>query len=92
VCLALELGHTKLEHEIAHHRDGEHTHARAHDVHWRIIEDDDGLPRSTQASQNIAAAVAMLRGLLEPVTPRGHQAQCEIGTLLEHTAVQQAES
>jgi hypothetical protein len=79
-----------LEHEIAQHRDEMHVHA--HNTHQRIIEDDDGLPRFTRVSQNIAAAVALLRGLPEPMTSEGHQAQHEIRTLLEHAAVQQAKS
>jgi hypothetical protein len=58
----------------------------------RIVEDDDGLPRFTRASQNIAAVTALLRGLPEPTTPEGHQAQREIYKLLEHAVVQQAES
>jgi hypothetical protein len=58
----------------------------------RIIEDDDGLPRFTRASQNIAAVAALYRGLPEPMTPKGHQAQHKIHTLLESTVVQQAES
>jgi hypothetical protein len=66
--------------------------ARAHDAHQRIVEDDDGLPHFTQASQNIAVMVALLRGLSEPVTLEGRQAQCEIRTLLRHAVVQQAES
>jgi hypothetical protein len=57
-------------------------------VHRRIIEDDDGLPRFTRASQNIAATVALLRGLSEPATLEGRQAQREIRTLLERMAVQ----
>jgi hypothetical protein len=47
-----------LEHEIVQHRD--EMHACAHDVHRRIIEDDDELLRFTQASQNIATSVAFL--------------------------------
>jgi hypothetical protein len=43
-------------------------------------------------SQNIATAVALLQGLLKLTTPKGHQAQREIRALLEHTAMQQAES
>jgi hypothetical protein len=49
-------------------------HARAHDVHWKIVEDDDGLPRFTRVSQNIAMVVALLRGLPKLVTPEGRQA------------------
>ena len=82
----------ELEHEIAHSMDGGHACAMAHDVHRRIIEDDDGLPHFTRASQNIAVAVAMIRGMLEPTMPDEHRAYREIGTLLERAAVQQAES
>jgi hypothetical protein len=65
---------------------------RAYDTHRRIIEDDNGLPRFTWASQNIAAVAALLRWLLEPTTPKGCLAQHEIHPLLEHMVVQQAES
>jgi hypothetical protein len=34
----------------------------------RIIEDDEDLPHFARASQNIAAMVALLRGLLKPAT------------------------
>jgi hypothetical protein len=44
----------------------------AHDANQRIVEDDDGLPRFTRESQNIAAATTLLRGLPEPTTPEGH--------------------
>jgi uncharacterized coiled-coil DUF342 family protein len=47
-----------LKHEISQHRD--EMRARAHDVHRRIVEDDDEIPRLTRASQNIAAASALL--------------------------------
>ena len=67
-------------------------HAMARDVNWRIIEDDEALPHFTRASQNIAVATALLRGLSEPATPEDHQAHREIRTLLEHVAAQQAKS
>jgi hypothetical protein len=82
----------ELEHKIAHRGDGGRAHARAYDVNQRIAEDDGGVPQFTLASQSIAAATALLRGLPEPVTLEDHRAQCEICTLLEHTAVPQAES
>jgi len=60
----------------------------AHDVHRRIIEDDDGLPHFTRTSQNIATAVAMIRGMPEPATPDERRAHQDIGMLLERAAVQ----
>jgi hypothetical protein len=69
VCLALKLEHMELEREIARRRDSEPARNRARDMHRRIVEDDDGLPHFTWASQNIAIAVPLLRGLLEPATP-----------------------
>ena len=52
-------------------------------MNWRIIEDDEALPHFTWASQNIAAMVALLLGLLEPATPEDRWAHREIRTLLE---------
>jgi hypothetical protein len=54
----------------------------------RIIEDDEDLLHFTQTSQNIAAAVALLRGLPEPATPEDRRAHHKIRKLLERTAVQ----
>jgi hypothetical protein len=67
-------------------------HARVRDAHRRIIEDNNGLLRFTRASQNIATAAALLRGLPEPAMPEGRQEQREIRALLERMMVQQAES
>jgi len=64
----------------------------AYDVNWRIIADDEALPRFAQASQNIAAATALLHGLLEAATPEDRRAHREIHTLLELMVAQQAES
>ena len=64
----------------------------AHDVNWRIIVDDEALPRFARASQYITVAAALLHGLLEATTPKDHRAHHEIRTLLEWAAVQQAES
>jgi hypothetical protein len=61
-----------LEHAIAQHHDK--VHACARDAHWRIVEDDGKLPCFTQASQNIATAAALLRGLSEPEMLEGRQA------------------
>ena len=58
----------------------------------RIIEDDEALPQLTRASQNIAATVALLRGLSRPATLEDRRAHHEIRTLLERAAAQQAES
>jgi len=64
----------------------------AHDVNWRIIEDDEALPHFARASQNIVAAAALLRGLPKPTTPEDRRVHREIRTLLERAAAQQAES
>ena len=64
----------------------------ARDVNRRIIKDDGALPHFARASQNIAAAAALLQGLPKPATPEDHWAYREICTLLERAAVQQAES
>ena len=64
----------------------------AHDVNWRIIDDDEALPHFTRMSQNIAAMVALLWRLSGPATPEDSRAHHEIRTLLEHVAAQQAES
>ena len=64
----------------------------ARDVNRRIIEDNKVLPYFTRVSQNIAAAVALLRGLPKPATPEDRRAYREIRMLLERAAVQQAES
>jgi hypothetical protein len=58
----------------------------------RIIGDDEDFPHFARASQNVAAAAALLRGLLEPATPKDYRAHREIRTLLERAAVQQAKS
>ena len=44
-------------------------HAMARDVNQRIIADDETLPHFARASQNIAAATALLHGLPEAATP-----------------------
>ena len=59
------------------------THAMAHDMNRRIIEDDEALLHFTRASQNIAAVVALLCGLLGPTKLEDRQAHREIRTLLE---------
>ena len=59
----------ELKREIECHGDGGRAHAVAHDVNLRIIEDDEALPHFTWASQNIAAALALLRGHPGPTTP-----------------------
>jgi len=55
----------------------------AHDVNWRIIKDDGTLPHFTRASQNIAAMVALFRGLPEPVTPEDRRSHRDLHMLLE---------
>ena len=64
----------------------------AYDMNRRIIKDDGSLPHFARASQNIAAAVALLQGLPKPTTPEDHRTHHEIRTLLECAVVQQAES
>ena len=90
--LYFEQERAELEREIERHEDGGHAHAVACDVNQRIIEDSEALPYFTRASQNIAAAAALLRGLPGPVIPEDRQAHREIRTLLERAAAQQAES
>ena len=63
----------------------------ARDVNQRIIEDDGTLPHLARASQNIATAVTLLRGLPEPATPEDRRAHHEICMLLERAVAQQAE-
>ena len=58
-----------VDREIKRHGDGGHARAIAHDVNRRIIADDETLPRFARASQNIAAAKALLHGLLEAMMP-----------------------
>ena len=55
----------------------------AYDMNRRIIEDDEALPHFTYVSQNIAAASALLWGLLGPMMPEDRRAHREIHTLLE---------
>ena len=81
--LQLEQERVELEHEMEHRGDGGRARAITHDVNYWIIEDDRGLPHFAWASQNIAAVVALLRRLLEPMTPKDHQAHREIHMLLE---------
>ena len=66
--------------------------ATAHDVHQRILTDDGTLPHFSWASQNIAAATALLHGLPEAAMSEDRRARREIRTLLERAAAQQAES
>lgn len=67
----VEWERSQLEQGIEHHR-AEQGRARAMalDLQRRIVEDDDGLPLFAQASQNIAAAAALLSGLPTPVIPQ----------------------
>ena len=72
---------------MEHHRDGGRAHGMAHDMNRRVIAGDEALPRFAWASQNITAAVALLHGLLEAVTPEDRRAHHEIRTLLERVAM-----
>lgn len=67
----LEREHNQLKHEIKHCRAGDGcARDMAHDVQRWIMEDDHGPLRFAHASQIIAATAALLRGLLEPATPK----------------------
>ena len=79
--LQLDQEHVELEQEIERHGDDGWARAMARDINRRIIEDNEALPHFTRVSQNIAAAMALLHGLLGPVMP-------EICTLLERAEVQ----
>jgi len=81
-----------INHEIERRKDGGCVRATACTVHRRILTDDGALPHFARASQNIAAATALLHGLPEATTAEDRRAHREIHTLLERTAAQQAES
>jgi hypothetical protein len=83
-----------LEQELRNRNDGGTARRRAHDVHRRMCDDDgdDHPPLFSRASQNITAVTILLRTMPEPSTPEGQQAHKELHALLEHAAVQQAES
>jgi hypothetical protein len=55
------------------------------------VEDGDNLPQFARASQNIAAAAALLQRLPELATPEERKTQWEIRDLLECAAEQQAD-
>ena len=78
----------EVDEEIKRNGDGGHACAVARDINQRIIADDEALPRFTRASQNIAATVVLLHGLLEAMMPEDCQANHEIRTLLERAAAQ----
>lgn len=67
---------------------------RVRDVHRCIFEDEGGdRPHVfARASQNIATTAMLLRAMPEPSTLEGRQAHEELRALLDHAAVQQAES
>ena len=74
--------------ELERRGDGGCARAMARDMNRRTIEDDGALPHFARASQNIAAAVTLLRGLPKPATPEDRWAHHEICTLLERATVQ----
>ena len=78
----------KVDEEIRHCGDGGHTRVVARDVNQRIITDNETLPHFAWASQNIVAAMALLRGLPEAASPEDRRAHHEIHTLLERTVAQ----
>jgi len=81
-----------INHEIKRREIGGHARATACTVHQRILTDDGTLPHFARASQNIAAATALLHGLPEATMAKDRWAHREIRTLLERAAAQQAES
>ena len=58
----------EINREIERRRSGGRARATARDVHQRILTDDGTLPHFARASQNIAAATALLHGLPEAAT------------------------
>ena len=81
-----------IEEEIKRREDGGHACTSARNVHRRILTDDGTLAHFARASQNIAAATALLHGLSEAATSEDCRARREIRTLLERAAAQHAES
>ena len=75
--------YAEVDREIERRGDGGRAHAVARDMNRRIIADDETLPHFVRASQNTAAATALLHGLPKAMTPEGRQAHLEIRTLLE---------
>ena len=63
-----------INHEIERHEDGGRARAMACTVHQRILTDDRTLPHFAQASQNIAAAMALLHGLPKAATSEDRRA------------------
>ena len=82
----------EVDEEIKRRGDGGHARTTARNVHQRIVTDDGALPHFARASQNIAATMALLHGLIEAATPKDRRAHREIHTLLERAVAQQAES
>ena len=56
------------------------------------MNEGNNLPQFAQASQNIAAAAMLLRGVPEPVDPQERAVYQNLRVLVETVAVQQAES
>jgi hypothetical protein len=67
---------------------------QARDVQRRIVDDARARlpPASSGVGQNLAAAVILLRAMLEPSTTEGRRIQEELKNLLEDAAVRWAES
>jgi hypothetical protein len=83
-----------LEQECSGLGDGGAAWRRARDVYHRINnnEGDDQPPLFARASQNVIAAVILLRMMPVPSTVEGQQVRDKLRGLLECAAVQQAES
>jgi hypothetical protein len=54
--------------------------------------DVDKMPTLARASQKLVAAATLLRSMPEPSTPEGRNLRREAQALIEHAAVEQAES
>ena len=74
--------------------DGGVARRRAWDVNNRIVEDEggDNPPFFSTASQNVIAAVLLLRAMPEPSTPKGRRVRQGLRDLLEQAVVQNTES
>ena len=75
-----------INREIERRKGGGRARTTARPIHQRILTDYGGLPHFARASQNIAAATALLHGLSEAATSEDRRARREIHTLLERAA------
>jgi hypothetical protein len=88
-CLQLEQEHAKLEREIGRRGGGGRARANARTSTGGSSMTTRDPPLFALASQNIAAAAALLEGLSEPTSPEVRRAHHKLRTLLEHTTQHQ---